>query len=301
MAVPSACAARVVVGECGFIGNSDLYGLGIRLGIYIQQLAVCLSMLLLQKEAAGQIVAYNTFILSSVIALFVVSFDGECVFETEVIMLQYIIWTGYLHLAAWVMMRLFRPYSFSRAGTAVVLVLYSLPVFSYSFYFWLSIVRKRPTKFTPTPCGTSYFLFARISASNFQPASTFLLVQVGFYLAITSFLSLGIIAYIARSTWIQHTGRSESEWVTRLRRELDYDQEKFERISQYVLGGFALIFLCWIIIAVELPLRWNHVQDVYSLKSTGQFIPLITAISGCINLMYHYTGDKLFGMFVVGI
>ncbi len=100
MAVPFACAARVVTGECGFTGNSDLYGLGIRLGIYIQQLVVALSMLLHQKEAAGQIVAYNTFILSAVITLFVVSFDGECVFETEVIMLQYIIWTGYLHLAA---------------------------------------------------------------------------------------------------------------------------------------------------------------------------------------------------------
>ena len=87
--------SRTTPGKCGFVGNSDLYGLGIRLGMYLQLLAMSLGMLLLRKKAHDLVATYILFMLSFTLALFVVTYDG-CAFEIELIMLQYIIWTGYI-------------------------------------------------------------------------------------------------------------------------------------------------------------------------------------------------------------
>lgn len=149
---PAACSSRLTPGQCGFSGNSDLYGLGIRLGIYLQLLAMTWAMILFQKKGHDQVVTYNVFILSFIIALFVVSFNDECVFEVELIMLQYIIWSGYATIFAWVYL-IFGEDGASRKGTGLVISICTYPILAYSFYFWLSIVRDLPARFTPTPCG----------------------------------------------------------------------------------------------------------------------------------------------------
>jgi hypothetical protein len=130
--------------------------------------------------------------LSFIIALFVVSFNDECVFEVELIILQYIIWSGCATILVWIFL-IFGEDGASRRGTYLAVCIFIHPILAYSFYFWLSIVRDLPTRFTPTPCGTSYFLFTRIDSHNFKKASTAILVFNGYMAACVAIL---LLAYL---------------------------------------------------------------------------------------------------------
>lgn len=37
---------------------------------------------------------------------------------------------------------------------------------------------------------------------------------------------------------------------------------------------------------IELLLKWNDIQDLYSLKSTGQYIPLVIGIGSFISVCW---------------
>jgi hypothetical protein len=44
--------------------------------------------------------------------------------------------------------------------------------------------------------------------------------------------------------------------------------------------AWSTVVIIYSILAVELTLRWNHVQGVSEVRSTGQFIPLFTGLLG---------------------
>lgn len=55
------------------------------------------------------------------------------------------------------------------------------------------------------------------------------------------------------------------------------------RLLRYLhtaLLGWSLCVMAYSILAVELTLAWNHVEGVYEVVSTGQFIPLLIGILG---------------------
>lgn len=55
------CAGRVVSGRCGFSGNADFYGLGIRLGFYLQYAALTVALTFVPRERSGQIASFAMF------------------------------------------------------------------------------------------------------------------------------------------------------------------------------------------------------------------------------------------------
>jgi hypothetical protein len=153
------------------------------------------AMILFGKKGHDQVVTYNVFILSFVIALFVVAFNDECVFEVELIMLQYIIWSGCATIYVWIYLILGEDGA-TRKGTGLVMGICFYPILAYGLYFWLSIVRDLPARFTHTLCGTSYFLFARIDSHNFKKASTAILVFDGYLTASIALVLLGLLGLV---------------------------------------------------------------------------------------------------------
>jgi hypothetical protein len=201
------------------------------------------------------------------------------------------------------------------------------PILAYSFYFWLSIVRDLPTRFNPTPCGTSYFLFARIDSHNFKEASTAILVFDGYMMAA---VAIGLLAFLGTlvyflleavyrkifprnrrtnntqshstsSITMNHQNRRRSNSIQNPQRVDSVNlwgqnpwnvgqliKRIVETYPHLVAAAFNFIILIWTILAVELPIHWNHISDVYSLQSTGQFIPLITGIANLIIITYKF-------------
>ena len=46
------------------------------------------------------------------------------------------------------------------------------------------------------------------------------------------------------------------------------------------------IFWLWTVLAVELTLVWNHVEGVYTVKSTGQIIALVAGLGILVRMFW---------------
>jgi len=61
---------------CGFQGNPDTYGLGIRIGIYLQWIASFIAYTVVRKEAASMVVMNYSFLLANFIGLLYITFSN---------------------------------------------------------------------------------------------------------------------------------------------------------------------------------------------------------------------------------
>ena len=80
----------------GFEGNSDLYGLGIRTGIYIQWISSLCANNLLPEDRKELQKVYLIFSLAICIATMVSSFGTACIFGIEIELLYLMYWGGYV-------------------------------------------------------------------------------------------------------------------------------------------------------------------------------------------------------------
>ncbi len=166
---PNACKGRNLAH--GFIGNSDFYGLGIRLGIYLQWLASLIANPLLKSERANMAGAYLTFSLALAIAVLLLAFQHNCAFTAEIIVVLNIFWGGTL-LVMVPFARLLANIKTTGLGLALIpLILSMLPV---SAWFWLRLALYGQVDFVQTSEGTSFFLLARVRQDRLQAVSRFM-------------------------------------------------------------------------------------------------------------------------------
>lgn len=203
---------------CGFEGDEDAYGMGIRLGVYLQWFATWLVSTVLHDEERGLMATSVVFSASLMVAVLVLTFTQGCTYSVEIIIMLYIIvMTLFLASATKTardmsdliekhessdprhsltpMSRTARVSSFLvspdhskgiRGWVSSTGVLESL-VMGYTCWFWVRRAVGTDTTFAETPCGTSFFLFARIQSSAIPIASGFICVFC-FLLLILDFL-----------------------------------------------------------------------------------------------------------------
>jgi hypothetical protein len=155
------------------MGNADLYGLGIRAGIYLQWIGSLLANNLLQKSGKELQKVYLIFSFSLCVATYAMSFAGSCVFETEIELLYWLFWGGFMVVFA------FCP-SQTRLGakpkwvgldwsTALHYITTALMAYHMTWFIWYGYDRA----LTRLPCGTYHFFFAPLV----DPSETFCFVR----------------------------------------------------------------------------------------------------------------------------
>jgi hypothetical protein len=178
---------------CGFEGNSDLYGLGIRLGVYTQWLASYFVSLWrvykrdqcewirrrrvhpsfsdlyprLSAIRKGLVENYVIFLLALVVTMMTSKVRSEPTHAVDILILTYIIFGGMM-----VLMGTRFPVKFTQQlETSVhpVLVIAAGAIYTsaalFCSWFWLRGVHDK-SSFLETPCGTAAFIFARVSLYN---------------------------------------------------------------------------------------------------------------------------------------
>jgi hypothetical protein len=161
---------------CGYTGNSDIYGLGIRIGIYLQWFSTWLSTAVIPEEMLGTTVANGIFLIAISAATLTLctsspTAGGTPVYTADMIILLAIfgISVYFLYSVSW-FGRHFGPSSSigftfednTALGESIKMIL-SLCMASISIWFWFHGV----DHFEPTPCGTYAFLFGvRIDATG---------------------------------------------------------------------------------------------------------------------------------------
>jgi hypothetical protein len=199
----SLCNQRHNPNECGFKGNPDMYGLGLRLGVYLQWLACNLSLTFVSQPEKDLPDASLVFSFAIALAIILTTYQTTCVYFVEAFILINIAFGGTLHLdlTKWEKGSWRRP----------ALLSFYLMIFPFSCWFWRQGMEKH---FRDAPCGTQLFLFGRISGSHVP-------IALNVFLAISIILTV-VIGYSSITqvigtimTWMGYTGMSHLPALTK--------------------------------------------------------------------------------------
>lgn len=153
-------------GECGFEGNPDLYGLGIRLGVYLQWLSGLIVYLWYPEGRDDITEPYLIFLIAVCIAALVQTAKPESTFAVEILILIFIVFGGFYTVLSIGLRERYRrrikrvefnPFYYVASVSLLA------GVSTYCSWFWLSGIH---VNFQRTPCGSYTFLFAKVSIYN---------------------------------------------------------------------------------------------------------------------------------------
>ena len=172
----SECSQRLSVN--GFTGDADFYGLGIRLGVYLQWIAQFLANCFVSTEWKSILGASMVFALALTVAVLLLTFEHECTFTAEIIVILFIFWGGFIvSYYGSPIMDQYMQYYWHKAipsrrfvGTNLAAALPLLVMQIFSFWFWIRLATVGEIDYSPTPGGTFYFLFDRVPARSKPPA-----------------------------------------------------------------------------------------------------------------------------------
>ncbi|ORY19257.1 hypothetical protein BCR34DRAFT_209121 [Clohesyomyces aquaticus] len=159
--------------NCGFLGNSDFYGLGIRIGIYLQWIASLLANYYIPEAVCSSILTNTIFLLAVFATLVRSSARGELETVEIVILLQLCYGFILSVLSIWghrVRSRIGGHATFSLAGSSFRLALCTA-VTTFSVWFWSTSAESN----IANGCPTFMFLLAKIPIG--QPLRRFYQVQ----------------------------------------------------------------------------------------------------------------------------
>ncbi|KAL2783314.1 hypothetical protein BJX66DRAFT_132214 [Aspergillus keveii] len=200
--------------SCGFSGNSDLYGLGIRLGVYLQWLSAVVATSLRLTDSFVLFTTYSGFSFAIMVALLVLTAQRTAHVLEIVIMLH--MFFGGLYATIPRQIRGFRPRS---QVSDSLIMLASVMMMVFSSWFWIS--GRNSDAFLATPCGNTIFLLARISPAHFGRVSRFFAAFSTFFTITISCWSLFLLnIYLAafiQAPWGTIRNQSPAEKMALLR------------------------------------------------------------------------------------
>lgn len=179
----------------GFEGNEDLYGLGIRVGIYLQWIASLVANNLLPESRKELQRVWLVFSLAVCIATMISSFAVTCVFGIEIEILYWMYWGGFMCVFA-------SSPSSTRLGseakwvvldwvTEIQFITHMLMTYHGIVFIWYAYDQL----FSRMPCGTYQFFFVPVldPSESFSFLRDFLTQMI----CPLAFLSLLVFPYMS--------------------------------------------------------------------------------------------------------
>lgn len=283
--------------KCGFEGNSDAYGLGIRLAMYIQWVTSPLLSCFFSEGSSSVIGISNCFQLSVFIALVYMTITQGPALQVSEAYLMIMIGVagaysrpsvGVVGTIGLVDVRLLHRFDRKNAqayttalGGAVSIVL-GLALTSYCLWF----VFTGMDAVQHPPCSRFGYLFARVDL--YHGMRIFLQVCSVVTIVTTVVVSIARVAY---EHWASDSGTSTPEEAS----SADSDSSgtsadgwarglgKVERKGWVAFVG-DMLALSMFILGIELIIRWNHIQGVHQMGSTGQILPFVVSLGSLVGV-----------------
>lgn len=203
---------------CGFSGNSDIYGVGIRIGYYTQALAAWHANFFFLREAKNLRAVNGLFLLALVIVILIYAHNAQETHAIEVFLLMQI---GFCLGSVSIMDSTkysSRYLRLSKENSIIRLVLFNFGL-AYNLYFWwfgLDILQG-------TPCGTYafYFVRANLYGSMRTVMKVFAIAGLVWRTIFTTFWAMGMVIHrhhfkAARVKFVQNTSSAETEQSVQL-------------------------------------------------------------------------------------
>ncbi|KAI9764182.1 MAG: hypothetical protein M1840_008664 [Geoglossum simile] len=296
---------RRVKSGCTISGNSDLYGLGVRLGltdhrnppgVYSQWVTCFLANRYVLDEISGSLDANSIFLLALLIGMLRNTIQKDQINLLDALVLIQLCF-GYLFsvlsLFGYRTRFIGKTYT-PTLGTYIRLFLAGA-ISGYGVWFWFEGAEHLPRG----ECGPPVmFFFAKIEVLGgfkyfwkvvaiFCSLYFFSVFLAGF---LTFLLWVGVLIY----TVVSSTKGIRNEWdnfweIARRKDTAEPVNKKQARRAYNILSVLNFLAIPWFIISTELVLNWNHITGVTGtegLRGTGQLIPALIGLGGLIRIIW---------------
>lgn len=294
---PGACSPSEPLIEtlCGFKGDDNMYGLGIRLGVYFQWVTTSISNNFVPEEAAMMRGVNNCFQLSTFAGLMYITLgrgstqNSGTIYAVEAFIVLLLCTGGVCsgrglgnasdddHALGERVPTTFADYKASRIGQIVRVL-----IAAASIYYGIWFVYVGMDNMAHPPCSRTTFFFAPVDLYHWYRA--FLKVVFTLSGIASSFLILESSLGVAR-LWREHGGISAVGKILAFHEERTASGHSGQHETVLTHTSFSLD-LALFILTIELIIKWNHIQGVNTLGNTGQILPLIVGGSGLLRVLY---------------
>lgn len=275
------------VTECGFDGDNDSYGLGVRLGAYLQWLTSIFAYHLSATEAKSMRAVNTCFQIAVICGLIANTRSrGGGLHAIEGFIILLFCLGGMCPAVTWPWQsqkKAKHPFGkLSPANTGTLIRLLAL-LATCSYGVWYSF--QGMDTMQHDGCTTWVFCFAKVNL--YGGFRIFLKCLFSSSLAVAAVVTVDALAtilfelYDFIKNWM-YPDEDSSE-------EIDKPRPSWKVVLPSVL---ALVFLA---VTVELTLLWSHVDGIYNCNTTGQLFPLIVGAAGALRLVYILLIDFLRG------
>ncbi|KAI1106496.1 hypothetical protein F4804DRAFT_300839 [Jackrogersella minutella] len=272
--------------SCGFDGNSDMYGLGIRVGFYLQWYGTIAATWVAKSEVKGMRLS-NSFFISATFLALIIQTSMNALRPVEIYIILLLTYGAYYSLVPLYLWRLvtgcnpfWDPSRWSRvkAGRVYSILNFGLLVAETSFqlWFWCTGIHTIPVT---TPCRQHGFFFGMVSLTN----PLFIAANIAFnvVLLICCFVHMCLGVKAVRPP----------RWHRKQLRRAEKRQLSKERLLglQLLQTVFNLIVASLVVVATELTVRWNDINEVNDVSTAGQIIPVVISAGLFAHLFYIYS------------
>lgn len=263
--------------RCGFDGDDNTYGLGIRIGIYLQWITSSIAYNFLPKEAETMRGINNCFQAAMFAGLlFITITKGSELYAVEAFMMLIFCMGGVCSGD-----KEKQNYSNHGATTLGSFIRFSLGVAFCAYGVWFTF--KGMDNMKHPPCSTFVFFLVRVNLyGRFRTfwKVMFTIGAIGY--AALILVGSGYLVAIYWKSLRQRFTKQDSE-VEDISPTGISDPESSEVPTKILLSSALILF----IIGVEKMVEWNHIQGVNSLGSTGQLLPLIIGLGGMFRVVHN--------------
>ncbi|KAH8891724.1 hypothetical protein GQ53DRAFT_865701 [Thozetella sp. PMI_491] len=275
---------------CEFDGNSDMYGLGIRVGFYLQWYGVILASWIAEEEVQGLRRGNALFISATFLALIIQTYAAtlRAVEIYIILLLTFGAYYWYVPLYIWRLLVRCDPlrdptrWPLVPSSRAYGILWFGLlvAVTCYQLWFWTTGINTAAPSLNN--CPEYGFLFSIIPLNN----AGFVAFNITFSIVLLCICSL-MLCFRARCITVPASIRKRE----RRARRNPPSVVRLECLLQ-LQTFFNLIVTSIVTAATELTIQWNNIGGVNQVASAGQTIPMVIAIGMIAHIFYVYwVGD----------
>ncbi|KAN0080492.1 hypothetical protein V8E54_003696 [Elaphomyces granulatus] len=271
--------------SCVINGNSDMYGLGIRVGFYLQWYGAILASWIAPSEINALRFSNSLFVGATFLALIIQTAESELQ-PVEIYIILLLAFGYYLYFVPLFLWRLVTgcsphldPSRWPRKKQGTVfsvlnfILLGSVSVFQ--MWFWANQIAHPSDE---SDCEVFAFAFIKVRLDN-QAFNIFNIVL--YTLLLVTCIFVLSVALLVLMNWIEEDkGAMPSAQRKKMLRHLE--------------STIRLIVAVVVTVATELTIQWNNIEDVQLISSAGQTIPLLLGFGSFARVCYIYFKKKFY-------
>jgi hypothetical protein len=275
---------------CGFDGNNDIYGLGVRIGIYLQLTTIVFSDNMYPPAIEANRNGNISFQVAMLAGLILVTQKPEVslnALECYITLLFCLAsaWTGSVRVPSYkgrVSSSCVKHYGSNISGFSEAF--FGMAVCSYGIWISFAGLDHMPR----TKCAEITFLFSRVELFGW------------FRNLLRSVLVMGmggstVLAIMRIASLIRKIHQQLSRWG-------ESELPPSDPTTTVLVVNFSTVrLLCGciplliFIVAIELTLAWNEVKGIYSCNTFSQIFPLVIGMSGMCRTLYPFSRAVVLG------